>query len=47
MPLEALFSAWGLCALFDISALALMILDPLTRSMSTLQAAANAFRLQL
>src|ERR1700745_113708 len=29
MPFEALFSACGLCALFDISALALMILDPL------------------
>jgi hypothetical protein len=34
MPFEALLSAWGLCALVDVSALAIMILDPSYRSMS-------------
>jgi hypothetical protein len=47
MPFEALFSACGLCALVDISALAIMILDPLYRSMSMAIAAAVAIRPQL
>jgi hypothetical protein len=47
MPFEALFSAWGLCALVDISALAIMILDPFRRSMPNPDATATAFRLQL
>jgi hypothetical protein len=44
MPFEALFSAWGLCALVDISALAIMVLDPFRLSMPN--ANAIAFRLQ-
>jgi hypothetical protein len=39
MPLAAFCSPWGLCALVDVSALAIMILDPSYRSMSMHDAA--------